>query len=170
MNKPKDMTRTQYAEQMGISLDSSYTSYLSKKARKTLKVFNDSYRDSRTEVYDEKHISDLATHIHHIFPEAGYPEICMYLENLIALTPTQHLNYAHPNGNTQIINESYQHICLIAKSGNIKENLEDDNIETIYDFNNFIFVLYTGFEREVFKEIELMDFGSVVREINLCYK
>jgi len=169
MNKPKGVTRTQYAKQMGISLNSSYTTYLSTKAKKLLRLFNDNHRDSRPEVYDERHINDLATHMHHIFPEAEYPEICMYVENLIALTPTQHLNYAHQNGNTQIINETYQHICLIAKSGNIKENLENDTIETIYDFNNFIFVLYTGLEREIFKEIELMDFESVVREINLCY-
>ena len=39
-----------------------------------------------------------AAHMHHIFPESIFPEICYYLENIIALTPTQHLNYAHPNG------------------------------------------------------------------------
>ena len=170
MNKPKGMTRIQYAEQMGISLNSTYTIYLSRKAKRILRLFNENYRNNRTEIYDERHINDLATNIHHIFPEADYPEICMYLENMIALTPTQHLNYAHPNGNTQIVDEAYQHICLIAKSGSIKENLENDDIETIYDFKNFVFVLYTGFEKDIFKKIDPMDFESLIREINLCYK
>ena len=57
--------------------------------------------------------------MHHIFPEADYPEIGSYLENIIALTPTQHLNYAHPNGHTQEIDEQYQHLLLLAKADRI---------------------------------------------------
>lgn len=169
MDKPKEMTRAQYAEKMGISLRSSYTAYLSQKAKRTLKLFNEAYRGGRTEVYDERHISDAATHIHHIFPEASYPEICAYYENLIALTPTQHLNYSHPNGNTRLIDEAFQHICLLAKLESIYENLTAESVDIIYDFSSFMFVLYIGLENELFNEIEPMDFESAVNEINRCY-
>lgn len=168
-NKPKDMTRNEFAKQVGTSIRASYSAYLSQKAKRLLRIFNDSYRNSRTEVVDERHMTDVATHMHHIFPEAMYPEICMYLENIIALTPTQHINYAHPNGNTMIIDEGYQHISLIAKSVSIRENLENSKTDKIYDFNNFMFVLFIGFEREIFKEINTMDFDRVIKEINLCY-
>lgn len=169
-NKPKDMTRNEFAAHVSTTVRASYSAYLSQKAKRLLRAFNDSHRSSRTEVYDERHMTDVATHMHHIFPEATYPEICMYLENIIALTPTQHINYAHQNGNTTVIDEGYQHICLLAKSGSIREDLESDRIDKIYDFSGFMFVLFIGLEREIFREIEPMDFDRAVREINLCYR
>jgi len=168
-NKPKEITRSEYAEQQGIKTDENYTRYLSQKAKRIVRLFNDEFRNGKTEVYDARHIKDAAVHIHHIFPEATYPEICAYYENLIALTPTQHLNYAHPLGNTQRVDSAYQHICLIAKTDNIRENLESVEQEHIYDFSNLQFVLCTGLERDVFWEIGDGDYDSVVREINLAY-
>jgi hypothetical protein len=168
-NKPKDKTRKQYAEEIGMSLNSNYTKYLAQKAKRTIKVFNDTYRNGRTEVYAKNHINDIATHMHHIFSEAKYEIISDYLENIIALTPTQHLNYAHPLGNTQIIDQAYQHICLMAKSEHIQENFTDGKVEIIYNFAKFMFVLYIGLDKEVFNDIEDMDFDSTIREINLCY-
>ena len=79
--------------------------------------------------------------MHHIFPEAQYPEICYFLENLIALTPTQHLGYAHPDGKTQEINEQYQHLLLLSKASRIEENIKGHTGEKIYEFSNFLFVL-----------------------------
>jgi hypothetical protein len=119
-------------------------------------------------VFDVRHIKDIATHIHHIFPENEYKEISNYVENLIALTPTQHLNYAHPNGNTQLINKAFQQICLLAKSSSIEENLKHAK-EKIYTFDNFIYVLTIGLETEIFSKIIEMDFNEINRLINNCY-
>lgn len=114
-------------------------------------------------------MQDKAIHMHHIFPEAIYPEICYYLENIIALTPTQHLNYAHPNGRTQEINEQYQHLLLLSKADRIQENLTDTAVDKIYEFSNFLFVLNVGFDNDDVLEIDDMDFYSVINAINVHY-
>lgn len=107
--------------------------------------------------------------MHHIFPESRYPEISMYLENLIALTPTQHMNYAHPNHNTQIIDREFQRICLYAKSDSIEQNLSSINVEHIYKFTNFQTVLAIGLDCEEFIEIPENDFLEISRQIEVCY-
>lgn len=138
-DKPKEMTRSEYEMTLGIKINKDLTKYMSAKAKRIVRVYNDQFRNGLTEVLeDERHIGDLATNIHHIFPEADYPTICYYIENLIALTPTQHFNYAHPNGNTQSINREYQHICLLAKSATIRDDLENHE-EPIYSFDKFIY-------------------------------
>ena len=168
-DKPKDITRRQYAEQMGLTPSTKLNSYLSQKSKRFMRIFNDTFRNGKTEVYDERHIADLAVHVHHIFPEADFPTICAYLENLIALTPTQHFNYAHPNGNTSRIDKGYQQICLIAKAEAIKETIHDINREQIYNFNNFMQVLFVGLNDDAFLEIEYGDFDDAVSAINLAY-
>ena len=132
-------------------------------------MFNDTFRHGKSEVYDERHIEDTATHIHHIFSEAEYPEICSYLENLIALTPTQHWNYAHPNGNTGRIDRTYQQICLIAKSAIIQETLADANLDQIYSFSKFMYVLFIGLSNDAFLEVADDDFDDAMSIINLAY-
>ena len=168
-NKPKDMTRNEYAETVGIHVNGNLTKYMSQRAKRIVRTYNEQFRRGITEVMnDTNHIGDLATHIHHIFPEAEYPEICMYLENLIALTPTQHFNYAHPNGNTQKINRDYQQICLLAKSCVVREDIEQHE-DPIYDFTKFLFVCCVGLDNEAFNEIENGDYDGVVTAINLAY-
>lgn len=53
-------------------------------------------------------------------------------ENVIALIPTQHYNYAHSNFNTQTINIDIQYKCLVVKMQNIFKNLKSNNEEHIY--------------------------------------
>lgn len=168
--KPKDMPRKEYEEKNNIHPNKDYYKYQSSKAKKLLQKFNTIYRNGLTEVTnDPTHLKHKATVIHHIFPEAQFPTICFYLENLIALTPTQHTNYAHPNGNTQIIDETYQQLCLLSKAKNIEDNINDTTIETIYKFSNFLIVLSTGFNDEKFETIEENDFNGVIEQINLHY-
>ena len=168
-DKPKGMTRKEYAAQTGITVDINYTNYISQKAKKILRIFNDTFRDGRTELVDSRHIVDIATHMHHIFPQSDFPEICGYVENIIALTPTQHLNYAHPQGNTQIIDTAYQHLLLLAKISSIEKNLTDVSENQIYEFSRLLYVLFTGFDDDAFKEIEQGDFPEVIREVNQKY-
>jgi len=167
--KPKELTRKQYAEQIGLKPSIGLNSYMSEKARRLVRAFNDSFRAGRPEVYDERHNSDNAIHIHHIFPAAEFPEICAHYENLIALTPTQHLSYAHPQGHTSEIDDTYQHICLIAKSGVIKETLEDINCEQIYEFGRFMCVCFVGLDDDAFTRVADRDFDGALATINLAY-
>lgn len=167
--KPKGVTRKEYAALHPVVVNEAYYRYQSSRAKRYLRRFNDIYRDGKTEYPDGIHVNDQATQMHHIFPEADYPEICYYLENLIALTPTQHLGYAHPNNRTQEINEAYQQLLLLAKADRIQENLEGRCGEVIYEFSNLLFVLNVGFDDEDVLTIDDMDFLSVVNAINIHY-
>lgn len=171
-NKPKGITRKVYVSKHPIKINEKYYEYQSSKAKRFLRIFNDQYRNSITEHLEESHLKDTAIHIHHIFPKALYPEICAYLENLIALTPTQHFNYAHPNGNTQEINIEYQKLLLLSKADRIKENIQDsytDKVERIYEFPKFLHVLSIGFDNDEVESIPNMDFVSVMNAINVHY-
>lgn len=169
-DKPKAVTRKEFAKSHPSKANASYYAYQSAKAKRYLKLFNHQVRDGKTEHFELRHTADDATHIHHIFGEAEYPEICFYLENLIALTPTQHLNYAHPRGRTQEIDEQYQHLLLLSKANRIRDNLTDETVETIYEFSCFLFVLRIGLEREDILSISDMDFDGVVHAINVHYQ
>lgn len=168
--KPKEMTRVDYEITLPRPDDDYMTSYRINRAKRNLRRFNDMYRDGKTELFDERHIMDPATQMHHIFPAGDYPEIADYLENLIALTPTQHFTYAHPNNNTQYIDREYQYLCLIAKTGMIRENLLENKGEPIiYDFYLYQTVLNTGLSTDEFFEIQEMDFAGVLNRIEKYY-
>lgn len=168
-DKPKDMTRSEYEQTAKLNVNKNLTKYMSTKAKRVVKTYNDQFRNSMTEVLsDESHVKDIASHIHYIFSEADFPTICYYIENLIALTPTQHLNYAHPNGNTQIVNKEYQHLCLLAKSDTIRNDLEQHS-EPIYSFEKFLYVLFIGLEDDSFTIIEHADYDGLIAAINLAY-
>lgn len=168
-DKPKGITRKEYAVSHPVQANNAYYRYQSTKAKRYLRIFNDQIRSGQTEHLDGIHINDKAVHMHHIFPESEYPEICYYLENIIALTPTQHLSYAHPNGRTQEINDQYQHLLLLSKADRIQENLTDSVNDKIYEFSNFLFVLNVGFDDDSIFEVPDMDFCSVVNKINVHY-
>lgn len=168
--KPKEMTRVEYEITLPKPDEDYMTTYRINRAKRNLRRFNDLYRSGKTEVYDERHIADPATQMHHIFPASEYPTIADYLENLIALTPTQHFTYAHPNNNTQYIDRTYQYLCLISKTGTIRDNLLNKKHEPIiYDFYLYQTVLNTGLETEEFLEVSEMDFGGLLNRIEKYY-
>ncbi len=171
--KAKEMTRKESAALQGTKTpNDSYYRYQAQKAKNFLRVFIRQVYNGMPEHREEGHINDLATHMHHIFPEAQYPQISFFLENLIALTPTQHLNYAHPNGSTSEINRDYQYHLLISKAQRIKENIEtcNDFFDVIYDFHRFVYVLSVGFDKnELNEQIPLMDWPAVASAINSYY-
>ena len=138
---------------------------MSAKAKRRLKTYNDIYRSGLSEMPGDM---ERATHIHHIFSASEYPEISYYLENLIALTPNQHLNYAHPNGKTTVVNKSYQHDCLLVKTDIIRNNIQNAE-EKIYSFCDFIHVLMVGFNKESFMDVEENDYTGLKVKIELEY-
>lgn len=168
--KPKDMTRGDYEVTLPKP-DDYMTTYRINRAKRNLRRFNDMYHDSKTELFDERHIVDSATQMHHIFPSNEFPSIADYLENLIALTPTQHFLYAHPNNNTQYMDKAYQYLCLLAKTGSIRDNLLGMKQEpVIYDFYLYQTVLNTGLETDEFFEVQEMDFGGLLNRIEKHYR
>lgn len=163
--KPKSVSRKDYIAQQHIVINEAYYRYLSTKAKRRLKQYNDNYRNGLSEMLGD---IEHATHIHHIFPAGEFPEISYYLENLMALTPNQHLNNAHPDGRTTAINRDYQHDCLIVKTDMIRENIEQNN-EVIYSFSDFLHVLFVGFNEDTFLDIEPNDYDGIKAKIELEY-
>lgn len=171
-DKPKDLTRNEYEGKLPRKEEDYMSDYRINRAKKNLRKFNDRYRGGKTEVRnEERHLVDLATQIHHIFPSADYPSIADYLENLIALTPTQHYSYAHPKNNTQYIDRDYQYLCLIEKTGSIRDNLLKKFDEpVIYDFFLYQTVLNTGLNTDEFYDIAELDFDGILNRIEKFYK
>lgn len=168
--KPKEMTRVDYEVTLPKPDENYMTTYRINRAKRNLRRFNDYYRKSQTELHDERHMVDPATQMHHIFPANEFPSIADYVENLIALTPTQHFTYAHPNNNTQYIDRTYQYLCLVAKTGSIRDNLLQKNNEPkIYDFYLYQTVLSTGLESDEFYEVDEMDFEGLLKKIEQYY-
>lgn len=139
--------------------------YNVEKAKRRLRKFNDEFNNGRSEITDAFAIGHKATHMHHIFPKNEFPSIADYVENLIALTAGQHLQKAHPAGNTQVIDRGYQYICLINKTDSIRQNLLDGIGEPLYDFGDFMLVLDTGLSTEYFESLPENDFAQVVSGI-----
>lgn len=168
-NKPKDITRNEYKptheEQRKIE---KFWLYNSTKAKRLLRQFNDEYNQSKSEHNDELNNSE-AIHMHHIFPEAQYPSISGYIENLIALTPSQHLNRAHPQGKTQEINKDYQYLLLISKTMKIEENLQQEEIPIIYDFDKYKETLAIGFNNLDIYDVPTMNFIAIREVIRQHY-
>lgn len=167
VNKPKEMTCGEYYESLAEKPNANLIKYQSGKAKKLLRIFNDVFNNGESEVQDELAVGH-AINMHHIFPENEFQEISGYVENLIALTPSQHFQKAHPDGNTRIIDKGFQQICLLAKADHIEENIKHGQ-EVIYSFDNFKFVLSVGFDNNEFEEVEDMNFYEVVRLINIQY-
>jgi hypothetical protein len=141
------------------------------RAVKNLRQFNDRYNGGKSEVLDKFSVGETATHMHHIFPKNQFKEIAHYLENIIALTSGQHLQRAHPNGKTSVINKDYQYVCLVCKAESIKKNIiENDRESIIYNFDDFMFVLDVGLNTDYFGHLPPTDFSSVVDGIDINYK
>lgn len=168
-NKPKDITRNEYQPTIDEKTKiEQFWKYNSRKSKRLLRQFNDEYYHSKSEHNDELNNAE-AIHMHHIFPEVRYPSISGHIENLIALTPSQHLTRAHPLGNTQEINKDYQYLLLISKTSKIEENLTQQEDPIIYDFEKFKEVLAVGLDNLNIYDVAMMDFSEIGRNINLHY-
>lgn len=168
--KSKDVSRNEYQLSHQIK-EQGYSAYLVQKAKKEIKKFNQRFYSGKSEVYQESE-QVLASQIHHIFPQADYPSIADYLENLIAITPNQHFVMAHPDNKTQVVNRDFQYICLIAKCSRVMQNLlfsEKIKQNAFYDFDDYKFVLNTGLETDIFSEVGYLDFARIIDIIDCFY-
>lgn len=170
--KEKNVSRQDYVAQGGlIEITDSSFDYQVTRAMKYLREFITKHFDGEPEVVDRYSIGQKQGAIHHIFPKNQFPQIAMYLENLIALTSAQHLQEAHPGGNTRIVDPQFQYMCLICKTNNIKKNLEGDgNIPIRYNFTDFMYVLDQGFSTDYFSNIPENDFNAVLVGIESNYR
>jgi hypothetical protein len=173
-DKPKDMTRREWlALHPDIDRRDGYFEQQMSHSKKQLRKFIFAYRGNLSELtmfVDTQNDRAAPTQMHHIFPRNEFPAIMHYIENLIALTPNQHYGFAHPGNNTQRVDPAAQKELLIAKTYSIKQNLESETEERIYEFGNLLTVLATGWEDESVLGIAENDYTDVLHAINYHYQ
>lgn len=169
VNKPKAISRKEFEKKISYNPSLPLYQYQSNKAKQFLKIYNSTYNNSHSEVFEENEKNILGSQMHHIFPVSQFPQISGYYENIIALTPNQHFLKAHTKNKTQSINLDYQYICLIAKTESIRQNLTTPSITKIYDFKKFLFVIRTGLNDESYEEIENGDYNGILAKLAISY-
>lgn len=142
IKKDKSVTRQQADKTSQEEKQEAINVYYVQKAIALLKKIQ-----TGSEVHDAWSNGE-ATHAHHIFPKALFPEIAHYIENLILLTATQHNTKAHPNNRTQEINRDYQLVCLLAKADTIEKSLKFVG-ERYYRKESFVYVINVGLSTEL---------------------
>ena len=168
MGKDKNVSRGDYGH---VQRASETYDYQVSRAMRNMKYFINNYYDGEPEVRDRFSIGHQASAMHHIFPRSRYPHLAMYYENLIALTTAQHMQEAHPGGNTRIVDRMFQYTCLIAKTDSIRKNLLGlDNSPEFYSFEDFMYVLDEGLETDYFQYLTNGDFDSVLKGIDINYR
>lgn len=155
-NMPSGMTRQQYRDEVLSEIDQEgVVETLLQKVKDTIKekYGNDS------EIKEERfgYLPNGGVHVHHILPRHSFPQFSLSRENLIALTPGQHLSFAHIEANTRTISPQFQIVCLRKKFEHLKQSLTHG--ETFYDLSEFVRVLNTCFgwglsEDSVVEDIE----------------
>lgn len=165
--KPKHLTRYEYMESNDYAPNLGLLEYQIAKAKRIVREFNHIFNNGNSEVETRDWNQNSSLHPHHIFMKSMYPEIAHYFENLIMLTASQHYTDAHPNNSTQLISKEFQNICLIAKAETIKDSLENGN--SIYSYDDFIYVLNIGFDTDNFSNIEYENYTDLVCSINEMY-
>ena len=164
-DKDKTITRKEHSL-LNIKVDTT-AQYFIQRAKKIVRRYNQIHNNDLSELKQQNETVQ-ATQIHHIFPVSEFPSISDYVENLIALTPNQHLSMAHPNNQTMYIDRDFQYICLLAKTTNIMNGYEHIN-DNIYDFNKYKTVLNTGLNTTQFNTIKDLDFTTLLTTIDLFY-
>lgn len=168
-DKDKDKNVSRQQAQLADRVQENIYEYNVEKTKRRLRKFNDKFNNGRSEILDSMAIGQQATHMHHIFPKHEFPKIADFVENLIALTAGQHLQKAHPAGNTQVIDKDYQYTCLISKTESIRKNLVDGIGEPLYDFLSFMIVLDTGLSTDFFEALPENDFIQVASGIDINF-
>lgn len=166
--KDKNVARGDYA---GPQATNETYDYQVARAKRNLRYFIEAYFDGEPEVRDRYSIGQSVSAIHHIFPQSNYPEIAMYVENLIGLSTAQHMQEAHPGGNTRRVDREFQYVCLIAKMDNIRKNiLRLDRAPELYNFYDFMYVLDVGLSTDYFEGIRENNFDAVLQGIEINYR
>lgn len=161
-NMPSGMTRNQYKIEVLSGIDSEgVVETLLKKAKDSIR--NKYNNDSEIQEQTLGYIPNSGVHVHHILPKNSYPQFSLLRENLIALTPGQHLSSAHIEANTRTINKNYQIICIKKKFNNIKLSLEGG--ESFYDLNEFIKIINTCFSWNIKENSKVDTIGLELSKI-----
>lgn len=138
--KPRDITRRQFeAEIAKRAAQFPEQKQLSAEMRK-VRAFHAGVSEVPTAT------GGKATHVHHIFPKSTHPTIADSRENMICITAAQHFFEAHPDGNTGVIDPTFQRIALLYKLETVRASVEGK--DGMYSFDGLADVLASGYKME----------------------
>lgn len=143
-----------------FDLSDEYSDYEMRKAMDAVKKRH--YPNS--EVRD-KYAQGLATQVHHIFSQKAFPKLKSRLENLILLTPQQHNTLAHPRNNTQYTDPAYQVVCLIAKTGSVKQSVDAN--DGFYSQEGLVGVINKGYSTNLSEASSFATINNLIRSHQL---
>jgi hypothetical protein len=151
---PSGMTRQQYFEEVLSLIDTGgVVETLLQKVKEAIKKRHGN--DSEIKSSEFGYAENSGVHVHHILPRHSYPEFSLTKENLIALTPGQHLSHAHIEANTRSINPEFQIVCIKQKFLQLKSSIKSD--DKFYSLTNFIEVVNTCFDAGLSKDSTVGD-------------
>jgi hypothetical protein len=140
---PSGMTRQQYqADVLSEIEEGGVVETLLQKAKEAVRVRHGN--DSEIQDTALGYLQNSGVHVHHILPRHSYSQFSLTKENLISLTPGQHLSFAHIEANTRTINPEFQKTCLKKKFEHIKASIV--SADHFYDLKEFIKILNTCFK------------------------
>lgn len=158
INKDKTMSRQEYNSLLERNLEKKksvgFYKYSVQKAKNFVRRLHEFSEIHRFQGYS-------GSQAHHIFMESEYPEIADFPENIICITPNQHLYRAHPNNHTARIDKDYQLICLLSKLDSIEMNNREGRND--YSLADFVRVLNVGLDTDVFTL--QMDYEEIKHQI-----
>lgn len=158
-DKPPGISRRAYEETVIRDIDDEgVVSTLLKKAKESMVR---KYVDSEITDPELGYQPNSGKHVHHILPVSSYPEFSLTRENLIVLTPGQHLSRAHVRANTHKVDPKYQAICLRVKLKHIMES--EHKRENFYNYSSFIALINTLYDWHLDPSI---DHQEILRKIN----
>lgn len=154
---PSGMTRSQYRAEILSEIDTGgVVTTLLKKAKEAVRARHGNDSEIKDPLLG--YTINSGVHVHHILPQHSYSQFSLSRENLILLTPGQHLSNAHIEASTKTINQDYQKICLKQKFQSIVESL--DLNDGFYNLAEFIKIINTCFGWEIQENAEV----SIVKE------
>lgn len=157
INKDKNISRSEFNKKFNEKIESNFSyDYAVSKAKRLVKKIHKYSEIHRFESYP-------ATQAHHIFLSSQFPEIADIPENIISITPNQHLYRAHPN-KTSLVDKSYQAICLISKLDSIEIDYREGKGN--YSKEKFIDIVNIGLGQ---KFDYLTDFEELKHKIMQIY-
>lgn len=131
VQKPKDIPRRQYRNiQPGRPVGGAVAPGAGTGARKTVQDVK-RFHENKPEILDSHSGHGAPGNIpvqgHHIFPQSEYPALAHTRENIILLTPTQHVAGAHGGDGIYSIDKSYQGFCILKKLESVAKCENDPN-------------------------------------------
>jgi hypothetical protein len=146
LNKETNLTRKEHKNNKLNT--NQFEVFFENKAKNLVKRMNVELFNNKIDVDKEIELTVNDSHAHHIFPKKDFLQFCDMPENIILLSPTTHLSYAHQHGDTKNINKVAQKEFILKQI----DKLFFDKEEKYFSKENMCILLNKGLSTNLFKK------------------